>query len=97
MPNLNLKPKNVLLRPHISEKAAVSADKSNVYVFEVADDATKKSISASVREAYGVEPKRVRVAAMPSKRVFVRGKKGVKGGGKKAYVELKTGDKIELI
>ncbi len=97
MANLNLKPNNVLLRPRITEKAAIGADKSNVYVFEVASSATKKSISASVFAVYGKKPVKVHVAAIPSKQVFVRGKRGVKSGGKKAYVYLKKGDKIELI
>lgn len=97
MPNLNLKPDSVLLRPRITEKAALGADNLNVYVFEVSPSATKKSISASIRDAYGITPEKVRVAAIPLKRVFVRGKRGVKSGGKKAYVYLKKGDKIELI
>lgn len=97
MQNLNIKPNNVLLRPRITEKAALAADKSNVYVFEVSKEATKKSISASVRDAYKVTPEKVRVAMIPSRQVFVRGKRGVKSGGKKAYVYLKKGDKIELI
>ena len=97
MASLNLKPNNVLLRPRITEKAALGADKSNVYVFEVAKNATKKSISASVHDVYGVKPKKVHVAVIPSKQVFVRGKRGVKSGGKKAYVYLKAGDKIELM
>ncbi|MDP3874926.1 MAG: 50S ribosomal protein L23 [bacterium] len=97
MNNLNIKPNNVLLRPRITEKAALGADKSNVYIFEVSPSATKKSISASVRDAYGVKPEKVRVATIPSKQVFIRGKRGVKSGGKKAYVYLKKGDKIELI
>lgn len=97
MANLNLKPNNVLLRPRITEKAALLADKSNVYVFEVMKGATKKSISASVFEVYGKRPVKVSIAKIPSKQVFIRGKKGVKSGGKKAYVYLKKGDKIELI
>ncbi|MBI2673900.1 MAG: 50S ribosomal protein L23 [Candidatus Zambryskibacteria bacterium] len=97
MNNLNIKPNNVLLRPHITEKAALGADKLNVHVFDVMPSATKKSISASIRDVYGVRPEKVRVVTMPSKKVFVRGKKGVKSGGKKAYVYLKKGDKIELI
>lgn len=97
MANLNLKPKSVLLRPHITEKAALAADKSGVYVFRVSKDSTKKSISASVKDAYGVVPRKVGVVAIPSRRVFIRGKKGVKSGGKKAYVYLKKGDKIELM
>lgn len=97
MANLNLKPNNVLLRPHITEKAALLADKSRVYVFEVASSATKKSIGASVRDIYKISPVKVRVVTLQAKKVFVRGKKGVKSGGKKAYVYLKKGDKIELI
>src|SRR5688572_29707943 len=97
MTNLNIKPANVLLGPRITEKAALGADKSNVYVFQVTKESTKKSISASVRDAYGVTPVKVRVAKIPAKAVFVRGKRGVKSGGKKAYVYLKKGDKIELI
>ncbi len=96
MPNLNLKPKNVLLRPRITEKAALRADKG-VYVFEVTKDANKRSIKASVKAVYGVTPTKVSVASIPSKGVFVRGKWGVKSGGKKAYVYLKKGDKIELM
>jgi large subunit ribosomal protein L23 len=97
MANLNLKPNSVLLRPRITEKAALSADKNNVYVFEVAKNATKKSVSASIRSAYKVTPARVHLTAIPSKGVYIRGKWGVKSGGKKAYVYLKKGDKIELI
>ena len=97
MSNLNLKAKNVLLRPRITEKAAISADKNNVYVFEVTPKATKKSIAASVKASYKVTPIKVRTANIPDKAVFIRGKKGVKRGGKKAYVYLKKGDKIELM
>ena len=42
-------------------------------------------------------PTRVNIAKIPSKRTLSRGKRGVKKGGKKAYVYLKEGDKIELI
>ena len=97
MTNFNLRPDNVLLRPRITEKAAIGADKSGVYVFEVMKKATKKSIMASVKAAYKVTPAKVRVATIPDKAVFVRGKHGVKRGGKKAYVYLKKGDKIELL
>ena len=85
------------MRPRSTEKAALGADKSGVYVFEVTKGATKKSISTSVREVYGVTPEKVRVTAIPAKRVFIRGKRGVKSGCKKAYVYLKKGDKIEII
>ena len=78
------------------------ADKSRVYTFEVVSDATKKSIAASVKEFYGVTPVGVRIAKIPAKKVHLRGKRkgakmGVKSGGKKAYVYLKAGDKIEVV
>ncbi|OHA91653.1 MAG: 50S ribosomal protein L23 [Candidatus Zambryskibacteria bacterium RIFCSPHIGHO2_01_FULL_49_18] len=97
MPNLNLKPNSSLRGPRITEKAAIFADKHNVYVFEVEKDATKKSIAVSVKEAYKVTPIKVRIVNIPAKKVFVRGKHGEKGAVKKAYVELKKGEKIELI
>lgn len=92
-----IRAKNVLLKPRITEKAALGADKSNVYVFEVTKNATKKSIASSVHEVYGVQPEKVRVVSIPAKRVVVRGRRGIKSGGKKAYVYLKKGDKIELV
>ncbi len=97
MQNLNIKPNTVLLKPYITEKAAISAEKDNAYVFEVTPSATRASVAASVKNAYNVVPVKVNLVAIPRKRVFVRGKHGTKGGGKKAYVYLKKGDKIDII
>lgn len=97
MTNANIKAENVLLRPRITEKAALSADSAGVYVFEVSENSTKTSIAASVKALYKVTPVKIRVAKIVPKAVFVRGKHGTKSGGKKAYVYLKKGDKIELL
>jgi large subunit ribosomal protein L23 len=97
MTNANVKPNNVLRGPRITEKAAISADRNNVYVFEVTKDSTKDSIAASVKATYSVTPVKVRVVNMKAKNVFVRGKRGTKAATKKAYVYLKKGDKIELM
>lgn len=97
MKNLNIKPNNVLLRPRVTEKAAIAAERNNIYSFEVSKDATHRSVMASIREVYKVNPLKVRLLAIPQKKVFVRGKWGTKGGGKKAYVYLKKGDKIEVM
>ena len=85
----------VLKQARITEKASVLSE-SGVYVFEVADWANKKEITAAVKKFYGVSPVSINVAKIPSKKVFRRGHVGVKTGGKKAYIELKKGDKIEL-
>jgi large subunit ribosomal protein L23 len=97
MSNANIKAGNVLLRARITEKAAIGADRAGVYVFEVLPKATKKSIAASVKAVYKVTPVKVNITKIAPKAVFVRGKRGVKQGGKKAYVYLKKGDKIELL
>ncbi len=97
MKTTSIKPNNVLVRPRVTEKAALQGEKLNVYAFEVTKIATKKSIIASIKEIYKVTPVRVHMVTIPKKRVFVRGKHGVKGGGKKAYIYLKKGDKIEAI
>lgn len=97
MPKADFKANKILLAPRITEKAVVGADKSNVYVFEVTRGATKKSINAAVRDVYKVRPQKVRLLTIPRKQVSVRGRKGYSGVGKKAYVYLKAGDKIEVI
>jgi large subunit ribosomal protein L23 len=88
--------KSVIVRPHMTEKAALAQAKSNVYVFEVLPKATKKSVSAAIQHAHKVTPERIHLLAIPTKSVWRRGKWGTTGGGKKAYVYLKKGDKIEI-
>lgn len=91
-------PGNFLLRPRITEKAAVLGD-LNVVVFEVNPKSTERDIKAAVMAIYKVMPKKVRFVRMRSKAVMTRntGRIGRTKGGKKAYVQLKSGDKIELI
>ena len=86
----------ILRRPHITEKA-VSMQAGGVFVFEVAQRATKREVAHAVRALYKVVPRKIAIAAIPKKRVFVKGKRGVTGGGKKAFVYLKEGDKIEIV
>ena len=87
----------VIIRPRITEKASLKAESENVYVFEVSDKANKNTIKRAVHDLYKVHPTKVRITRISSKQVFVRGKWGVKSGGKKAYVYVKKGDKIEII
>ncbi len=90
---------HVILRPRITEKGAIAAE-SGVYVFDVAKDASKDMIKEAIHNIYKVSPKKIRVTKIPNKSVRVRGergKRGVKSGGKKAYVYLKKGDRIEFV
>jgi large subunit ribosomal protein L23 len=87
---------SVLVRPHVTEKATTSSE-NNVYVFEVSKDANKFQIKEAVEFLYKVTPIKIRVVTIPSKNIIYRGKKGVKSGGKKAYITLKEGDKISIV
>jgi large subunit ribosomal protein L23 len=87
---------SVIIRPRITEKATGHAAE-NVYVFDVILKANKKEIAHAVKELYKVSPVRVATVPVPAKKVFVRGRFGTKSAGKKAYVYLKDGDKIEFV
>ncbi len=86
----------IIKRPRVTEKAALLAEKG-IYVFEVATKANAYQIALAVRLAYKVTPTKISTMKIPSKTMFVRGKRGKTVAGKKAYVHLKKGDKIELI
>ena len=87
---------SMILRPRVTEKATMSAEKG-VYVFEVSKDSSKDKIAKAISAMYKVTPTKVRIVNLPSKSVFVRGKWGNKSPIKKAYIYLKKGDKIEII
>lgn len=86
---------SVILRPRITEKASLLSEKG-IYVFDIATSANVHTVAAAIKAAYKVTPVKVSVAKIPSKSMFVRGKRGTVSGGKKAYIFLKKGDKIEI-
>ena len=85
----------ILLRPRITEKAALLSEIANVFTFEVSKFATKPTIARAVREIYKVSPVKVNIVKLPSKKVLAKGKKGSTAAVFKAYVYLKKGEKIE--
>lgn len=85
-----------IIRPRVTEKATTVAE-GGIYVFEIEKGTTKREVAKAVEELYKVKPVKVNIVKIPRKQVFVRGKKGFKAGGKKAYVYLKNGEKIEII
>lgn len=87
----------ILKNPRVTEKGAMLSEKFNVYSFDVDVNATKKSIAFAVKDAYKVSPIKVTVLKVQPKKIFSRGKYGMRNLGKKAYVYLKKGDKIEFV
>ena len=86
----------IIKNPRITEKGSMNAEK-NVYTFDVAKDANKTEIKKAIFTLYKIHPTRVNIITVKEKRVFSRGINGTKGGGKKALVYLKEGDKIEFV
>ena len=86
---------HILSHARITEKASMHQD-ARVYTFNISDRATKRDIIRAVYQIYKVTPKKIRTVTIRTKTVrhAKTGKMGVKGGGKKAYVYLKSGDSI---
>jgi len=88
----------VLIKPVITEKSLQLASKQNIYTFKVTPSATKPQIAQAVRELYGVEVKKVRTVMnqAESRRTGRKRLKASTTKTKKALVQLKEGDKIEI-
>ena len=87
----------IIKNPRVTEKAS-HAFESNVYTFDISKGATKNEIKKTIEELYKVKAVKVNVLAVPKKKVMKgRIKEGVRGGGRKALVYLKKGDKIDFI
>ena len=87
---------HIIKNPIITEKASFNIE-NNVYTFDVAEKANKTEIKKAIFTLYKVKPVRVNVLPIPRKHIMSRGRPGVKGGGRKALVYLKKGDKIEFV
>lgn len=88
---------HVLKNPRITEKASTQQTAS-VYAFDVASNATKSQIASAIRNVYKVSPRKIRIVQVPAKRTrsMRTGRSGMKIGGKKAYVYLKSGETITI-
>jgi len=86
----------IIKNPRVTEKGSFAMEQ-NVYTFDITAKANKTEIMKAIFDLYKVKPVKVNVLSVPRKKVMSKGKIGVKGGGRKAFVYLKKGDKIEFI
>ena len=90
-----MNPRQVLIRPVVSEKSyALLA--ANKYTFRVHPDAHKTQIRQAVEELFEVRVAEVRVLKVqpkPKRRGLSR---GTRPGWKKAIVQLREGESIEI-
>ena len=92
---MSLDLREVLLAPVVTEKAYAGVE-VNKYAFRVHPDAHKTQIGQAVEELFDVRVERVNISmvqAKPKRRGLHR---GVKPGWKKAVVQLRPGDTIEI-
>ena len=86
----------VLLGPHVSEKAAVAAEANNQYVFRVAVDATKLEVKKAVEKLFKVNVANVQTLNVKGKVKRNRFGYSKKPSWKKAYVRLEQGQDIDF-
>ena len=86
----------VLESAHITEKASTLAEK-NKYVFKVWPRTNKDKIKEAVESTYGVNVTGVKIINIPRRRRKLGRYKGWKKGYRKAVVEVKKGQKIEIL
>jgi large subunit ribosomal protein L23 len=92
---MSLHPGQVLISPVVSEKS-YGQIVENRYTFKVHKDAHKTQIRQAVEQFFDVKVVSVNVIKVqpkPKRRGMI---KGTRSGWKKAIVELKAGDKIDI-
>ena len=87
-------PYQIIRKPVITEKGLAVKEREDTLVFQVAPSATKTEIKQAVQAIFKVKVDSVRTANFPGKERR-RGKfVGFRPDWKKAYVRLKTGEKM---
>jgi large subunit ribosomal protein L23 len=86
---------SMLVKPRITEKASLQSE-VNAYTFIVKSNATKLTIKDEIKKNHNIVPLHINITNLPAKKVFVRGKWGVKSAMKKAVIFLKKGDTLKL-
>src|SRR5687768_11367369 len=86
----------VLLGPHVSEKATGLAEAGQI-VFKVRGDATKLEIRKAVELLFEVKVQRVAVVRIPAKQKKFGQRAGTRAAWKKAYVRLAPGQDINFM
>lgn len=87
----------VLRAPVVSEKTSRIQEQSNQFVFEVASTATKQDVKRAVEELFKVNVTAVNVVNVKGKTKAFRGRLGVRGALRKAYISLQKGQSIDVV
>ena len=92
---MSLHPNEILLAPVVSEKSySLIADRK--YSFRVHQDAHKTQIRQAVEELFDVHVERVNILKVQPKPKRRGTRRGVRPGWKKAVVQIRKGEEIEI-
>ena len=86
---------DVIVAPHITEKATVLSEQNKV-VFRVSMDSTKSEIAEAVETLFNVTVTKVNTLIQEGKTKRFRGQKGRRSDIKKAIVTLAEGQSIDV-
>ena len=89
-------PRQVIVRPVVTERSTALADDSGKYTFIVSRDANKIEIKNAVQTLFDVKVRDVRTAVFRGKLRRVGRSSGHKPGFKKAVVTLVEGERIDV-
>ena len=87
----------VLLGPHVSEKASAAAEGAHQVVFKVRLDATKQDVRRAVELLFEVKVANVTITRIPGKVKRFGTSLGRRSPWKKAYVRLAPGQDIDFV
>jgi large subunit ribosomal protein L23 len=90
-------PREIILRPIMTEKSMRQKEAQNVVTFRVRADANKVEIRSAVETVFNVKVTDVRTAGYEGKLKRMGKYQGRRPDWKKAVVQLAPGHKIELV
>jgi large subunit ribosomal protein L23 len=86
---------NLIKKPVITEKSTTNAQ-FNKYVFEVRNDANKKTVKEIIEETYKVKVEKLNSLNVKSKPKVFKGQRGSRSQLKRITVTLKEGSTIDM-
>jgi large subunit ribosomal protein L23 len=90
-------PREVIIRPLMTEKSMRLKEEQNTVTFQVRPDANKVEIRHAVEAVFNVKVADVRTASFEGKLKRMGRHQGRRADWKKAIVKLQPGHKIELV
>jgi large subunit ribosomal protein L23 len=90
-------PRQILVRPRMTEKSMLLKESRNVVTFQVAPGANKVEIRRAVEAVFNVKVRDVRTSNVEGKLKRMGRYQGRRASWKKALVTLAPGHKIDLV